>query len=358
VFRHDKALVVQFAGKRKVLSTSLQNGGYREDLTAIFNHDCSLEQGNEGTLQVATYEEYMELTARELGLNPATVSGMATAASMDSIAIEYESYEMLTVTALITGGVDVNGGRVGDPATYFQPVEKTKMHKPGTINIMLFIDADMPPGALARALVTCTEAKTAALQELMVGSNYSCGLATGSGTDSTMVVANPSAKLYLESAGKHAKLGELIGRVVMAATKKTLFKQTGLSPQQQHSVLLRLKRFGISEEVLWKEYVASPGPSMAKSRFFEGLATIDAQPRWVTYTSLYCHLLDQLMWGLLSADEVVAACNDLIAAASLSVKGYPVIQVNNQEECLQAWMKLLVSQVGGCTVEGKLNINF
>lgn len=57
-------------------------------------------------------------------------------------------------------------------------------------NIMLFIDADLAEGTLARALVTCTEAKTAAIQELLVPSRYSNGIATGSDTDGTIVVSD------------------------------------------------------------------------------------------------------------------------------------------------------------------------
>lgn len=65
--------------------------------------------------------------------------------------------------------------------TYFEVMS-------GTINILLHIDADLAPGALVNALVTCTEAKTAAIQELLAPSRYSHGLATGSGTDGTIVV--------------------------------------------------------------------------------------------------------------------------------------------------------------------------
>ena len=229
VYRNGKNIIIAFKADRKVLSTSVLNGGYRDDLIAVFNHDCNSLSGSEHILSAATYEEYMRLVAQAAGFSPEKVSGIATAASMDNVAIEFECYETLAVTAVVTGGVDVNGGRVGDPATYFQPIEKNTADKPGTINIMLIIDADLPPAILARALVTCTEAKTAALQELMVGSVYSCGLATGSGTDSTIVIANPASKLYLESAGKHSKLGELIGRVVMRATKHALRLETGLS---------------------------------------------------------------------------------------------------------------------------------
>lgn len=145
------------------------------------------------------------------------------------------------MTAIVTGGIETNGGRVGDPADYYKPVEKPD--KLGTINIILILDADMPPGTLARALVTCTEAKTAAIQELLAGSNYSTGLATGSGTDQTIIVANSDSALYFEGAGKHSKMGELIGKTVTKAVKAALSKQSGLNPKTQHNVFRRLKTF-------------------------------------------------------------------------------------------------------------------
>ncbi|MDO9324602.1 MAG: adenosylcobinamide amidohydrolase, partial [Methanoregula sp.] len=39
----DDAVVIRFHGPRNVLSTSWLNGGYREDLKAVFNHQISLE---------------------------------------------------------------------------------------------------------------------------------------------------------------------------------------------------------------------------------------------------------------------------------------------------------------------------
>ena len=69
----------------------------------------------------------------------------------------------------------------------------------------------MPPGILARALVTATEAKTAALQELILGSRYSSGLATGTGTDQILAISDPQAKLMISDCGKHTKPGELLG---------------------------------------------------------------------------------------------------------------------------------------------------
>ncbi|PKM48103.1 MAG: adenosylcobinamide amidohydrolase [Firmicutes bacterium HGW-Firmicutes-8] len=339
----NKSIVVMFEQPRKVLSTSLLKGGYHENLTAVFNHNSDSGTGMDFVLRAPTYEEHMRIIAREVGLEPDTVSGMGTAALMENVAIQSESYENLTVTAIVTGGVEVNGGRVGDPATHFQPIEKSWLCKPGTINIMLVIDADMPPGILARALVTCTEAKTAALQELMAGSNYSSGLATGSGTDQTIVITNPASDLYFESAGKHSKLGELIGCAVKKAVKEALLRQTGLSPMLQHSVLRRMKRFGLREETLWQEYVTDNIGNVIKPQFLEYLYKIDTDRQLVTYTSLYVHLLDQFLWELLSGEEVMQAGNELLALVAGKFGVQPLLIAGPKlQDYVQAWAKLVV----------------
>ncbi len=341
VYRQDTSIVIAFKQPRAVISTSVLNGGYREDLTAVFNHDMS-----KAAMNAASYLDYLQQVAGDLRLDSARVSGMGTAASMANVAIQAESYQTLTVTAIVTGGVEGNAGRVGDPAEYFLPGKKTRPPKPGTINIMLVIDADMPPGTLARALVTCTEAKTAALQELMAGSKFSNGLATGSGTDQTIVIANTASPLYLEDMGKHSKSGELIGRTVKQAVKEALLRQTGLSPQKQHSVLRRMNRFGLTEELLYQLYLQKDDKQIDKQRFLECLRQVDHDPQLVTNTSLYVHLLDQLNWQLLSGDEVLQTANELMAstAGKYNVLS-PAIVRPELENCVQAWSGLVVNIV-------------
>jgi adenosylcobinamide hydrolase len=344
VYRYYKSIVIPFQGPRKILSTSVMNGGYREDLTAIFNYDCNPGAGMACTMRADTYEAHMKLIATELGMDAEQTSGMGTAASMDNVAIALETYENLTVTAIVTGGIEVNGGRVGDPATYFKPIDKGMMPKPGTINIMLVIDSDMPPGTLARALVTCTEAKTAALQELMAGSNYSTGLATGSGTDQTIIVANVESPLYLESAGKHSKLGELIGHVVKKTVKEALDKQTGLSPKQQHSVLRRLKRFGVQEEILWNKYIAETSQPKFKPQFLECVYLLDQDSQLLVYTSLYVHLMDQLLWELLLPDEILPVANELLAqVAQYFDCACPSVSKAELSCLVEAWSELIIN---------------
>ena len=303
-YRYDKSIALFFSGPRKVLSTSLYNGGYHEDFTAVFNRDMTQGAGMPCETFADTYVESMRIVAQGIGLDPDRTTGMGTAAQMENVSVQSRSYKELTVTALVTGGVETNGGRVGDPASYYKTVPK----KCGTINIILVIDADLPPGILARALVTCTEAKTAALQELMAESRYSSGLATGSGTDQTIVVANTESPLYFEGAGKHSKLGELIGQAVIAAVKETLGKQSGLTPEHQHNLLRRLRRFGITGDTLWRDYERRmQDVHLIKPRFLHILHEIGACSGVFALGVSYIHIYDEFLWGLLTEEETHAA---------------------------------------------------
>ncbi len=344
VYRYDKSIVIFFTGHRKVLSTSIFNGGYHENFTAVFNHDAKQGAGMPCEMLAPTYTEHMQILSRRLGLDHHTVTGMGTAADMENVAIETLSYENLAVTAIVTGGIETNGGRVGDPATFFKPLEKPD--RAGTINIMLILDTDLPQGTLARALVTCTEAKTAAIQELLEGSKYSDGIATGSGTDTTIVVANSDSPLYLEGAGKHSKLGELIGLTVKEAVKRALDKQTGLNPKHQHNALRRIKRFGITKNTLWEKYMASCNKKEAlrKPEFLAKAEALAHEDNMLTYTSLYLHLLDQFLWGLLREDETRKAADSILKILS-ELYAVPLIQIQgavSRDSVKEAWQELFL----------------
>lgn len=333
VHRLQKTIIIKFNGKRNVVSTSMLNGGYTETLKYVFNRDENPGAGMACKLRASTYKEHLMLIASELGLNPEYTSGISTAASMDNVSIVTEKYKDVSVTAIVTGGVDVNGGRVGDTASYDE-LELPKEHKNGTINIILEIDARLSPGTLTRAVVTCTEAKTAALQELMAGSNYSCGLATGSGTDGTIVVGNMDSAIHLTNAGKHSKLGEIIGVAVKKAVKEALYKQTDLCPESQHSFFARFKRYGITEDSLWIRYENMiEEKKHEKIDFIHHLHCLDKQNKIVTLSSLLVHLMDQYRWELLSGNEVKEGAEIILKniKTCLDIQDQDVV-INNKED--------------------------
>lgn len=296
IYRQSGSIVVQLPPQRSVLSTSWLNGGYRENLECVFNHTISFH-GDEEELKGGSAESHLSMTAEELGFNPALSTGLLTAASMENVSVVTHSFRGVEVTAIVTGGIDVNGGRAGDPASYFQENGRTRVVG-GTINTILLIGANLPAYSMTRAVMTATEAKTVALQELMAHSRYSSGIATGSGTDMIAVISDRTSPFNLTDSGKHSKLGELIGKCVIEATKEALSKQSELNPLSQRNMFVRLERFGIDEKAVWKA-AASMGGDCSKTRFRESLKEVSTDPAFVSAASSVLHIVDEVSWGLM-----------------------------------------------------------
>lgn len=240
--KKDKFLYCELPGSNKVLSSGVQNGGIRRDIRLVFNHDCKPAAGSEIHLQGGTYESHLNyLAEQELATPCQYAAGFMTSAQMKNAAVCHLSCQpengrdAFFVKAVITAGIDKNGSRAGEDAFWhennghFYPLEgSVRERRPGTINILLFIGANMTDGALVRAVMTATEAKCAAIQDLGLPSVYSDGIATGSGTDGIIIICDEDSELVLTEAGTYTKLGELIGKTVKQALKEALFKQTGV----------------------------------------------------------------------------------------------------------------------------------
>lgn len=358
--RYNRCLVVPFEGKRKVMSTAMENGGYQENLTAIFNRDVNPGPGKPCLYcQPGQEEEIRRFINEELGLNSETVAYMATIVSMDSAVMKSETYDELTVTTISTASLEVNGGRVGEKATSYEKNGQSVSLRPGTINIMVFISGNMTPGCMARAMVTATEAKTAACQELLAGSLNSSGIATGSGTDNVMIISNSESENTLTYAGKHGKLGELIGRLVMTTVTESLAKHMGLSQKSQHSMLARLKRYGIDESTYADKYgELTVDDKKSMPDFINVIHLWDCQDELVTLTSLYVHLLDQLSWELLSIEEVCiagkAVLNNLSHQIGTDLKWQEVGSIN-KDECIKVMLDSFVTTTAMAAVTNEIN---
>ncbi|OPY93413.1 MAG: Adenosylcobinamide amidohydrolase [Syntrophaceae bacterium PtaU1.Bin231] len=237
----EKTLIVQFPQRRRVLST---NDGLIDAMAAA-NHAAHPLLWNrlDGTGIIKKDHEaggrlYMrkirERTARTCGLRGEDISLMGTAADMDNLAVVTKTFDPFIVTALVTAGAKGNAIRTGvdegvhieaDPA-WDQPAAGGKP-EPGTINIMVLTNARLTDGGLARAVITATEAKTAALEDLHVPSTYTKNVqATGTGTDSMIVVSGTSGP-QVTYPGGHSRIGELLGKAVYEAVVEALGKQNG-----------------------------------------------------------------------------------------------------------------------------------
>ena len=298
IYRCKNSIVVKLPQNRNSLTTSWINGGYKENIEAIFNHQLKKpSKGNPDGLEGHNVQDYMKITAKKLGLNPEKVSGLITSAAMEHAAISTKSFKNIEVTAVVTGGINVNGGRAGDPASYYEENGKFEF-KLGTINTILIINARLHESTLLKAMIVAVEAKTVALQQLMAPSKYSTGIATGSGTDGISIISNMESKNILTNAGKHSKLGELIGKCVIEATTKALANQTNLTHDSQCNMLVRLNRFGIDEEKYWQTAVLFTGMKQ-KEKFIENLHKFSKNPLIVAMVSSILHIVDEIEWGLL-----------------------------------------------------------
>lgn len=156
----------------------------------------------------------------------------------------------------------------------------------------------------------------------MAPSRYSMGIATGSGTDGTIIVCNAESETHLTNAGKHCKLGEYIGKVVMDAVREALFLQSGMNQESQHHIICRMDRFGITEDMIWELYDNMNIPDkLSRAEYTHRLQVLCRDDKMVTYTSLYAHLLDQLIWGMISKKEAWMAGKQLLYLMGMEPEG-------------------------------------
>ncbi|MDX9715099.1 MAG: adenosylcobinamide amidohydrolase [Dissulfurispiraceae bacterium] len=240
----EKTLIVSFPEQRRILST---NEGL-VDVMITANHSAHPSLWGKVCKEMKTDSEVggkvyvrkiQEAIAKAEGIRNEDIAIMATAADMDNLAVVTKIYSPFVVTALVTAGARGNAIRTGvDEGTHIEPDPavdikgESSYQKPGTINILILTNARITDGGMARAIITATEAKTAALQDLHVQSTYTNNVqATGTGTDSMIVVSGTTGPRVTYPGG-HSRIGELIGKAVYEAVVEALVKQNGFRKEQ------------------------------------------------------------------------------------------------------------------------------
>ena len=91
----------------------------------------------------------------------------------------------------------------------------------------------------------------------------------------------------------------------------------------QHDLLRRMDRFGVTEDVLWVRYRDRSG-MLDRPHFSDILHGLSRRGEFVAPLSLCVHLLDQVLWGLLSPSEAWEAALAPLAAMGFGGGGRPV----------------------------------
>lgn len=229
----NRTLLVDFKTPQAIIS-SLE--GPRSGVATVGNHYYPAPAwglgGDEGV------EALGRRTCVVLGRAPEETSLLFTGADMNNLAVSRQSFKEMTVYALVTAGVTSNAVRMGRDTGNF--------YEPGTINVLIMTNMQLSSRAMTRAMISVTEAKTAALTDLDIRSSYSPNLpATGTGTDNILVVQGEGP--VIDNAGGHAKMGELIGRAVYDGVLEAVARQNGIT--RERSIFARLAERQIS---LWR----------------------------------------------------------------------------------------------------------
>jgi adenosylcobinamide amidohydrolase len=175
------------------------------------------------------YEEFQTKLPLALGIRPEEISLLSTGVDMDNLAVCEKSYQEFAVCCLATAGAKGNALRTGvDEASYLER-DGHFIGACGTINVILLTNTVLSDGAMARAIITATEAKTAALQDIDIRSTCTPqNQATGTGTDNMIVVSGKGLGKPLRLTSGHTKMGELIGFSTKTAVAEALKKHDGL----------------------------------------------------------------------------------------------------------------------------------
>jgi adenosylcobinamide amidohydrolase len=266
---------------------------------------------------------YHDQICRELQLDPHLVASMGTAANMNYAAKLRCTDGPLSATAVVTAGVQGNAACAGDPAAWRETDRGWEKAVPldGTINTILLINHSLTEAALARAVVTMTEAKSAALQQLAIRSLYSKNLATGTGTDQYCIAAPLAKGKPLTSTSPHVKLGEIIGIAVRDATLEALRWQNGLESSTTRLLFHALGRYGIVEATFVDDLaplLSEPELDLLK----RNLNSVVYEPRVAAAAFGAAAVLDRIRYGTLPPSAARDAFRQYAAtlAASLAAK--------------------------------------
>ncbi len=239
--------IVRFPHKMKVLSSTIRNGGFTETDTILM---MQVERGYDRNDPEADMASKISL----LGLEEHTVGFMTAAEIYKALIVAEERYHGVHAIAIVTAGV-VNAVMAGEllPDTIVR-----KLTKPGTINIIAVVDVPLECAGSANAIITITEAKSAAM--------FDRGI-RGTGTTSDAVAIVSPLGEGTKYAGTATDVGIAIARAVRKATSGSIRKWSLVNPPMDFLSLLERK--GVTMDDMWS--IANDIQRPDRSRDVEGV---------------------------------------------------------------------------------------
>ncbi len=220
-FKKD-TLIIESASEMEVLSSAIYNGG-RQRAKFIINHQVQRKFNHKNPAL------YVRRIIKKLELPPKNTVGLITAANVHKASV-INNYPITTV---ITAGLS-NRAAAGDDIN---------IQNIGTINMIIIIDGILKENAFIDAIITATEAKTVALNQLDIRSRVSDKQATGTTTDAIVIASTGQGEKY-EHAGTATNIGNMIAKNVIKGITEAVKLQENIT--QSRPLLKRLEERGIT----------------------------------------------------------------------------------------------------------------
>ncbi|MBQ2666864.1 adenosylcobinamide amidohydrolase [Methanobrevibacter sp.] len=301
IFYLKDTILINFGVQRNGMSTSELNSGTNDIYKHAFNQHLSQEKID----YLVNHDvcEYLMNECKSLNIDSNFSTGLITLAEMKNVSIVTKEFKNLEVTAITTAGVRTNASRAGDESSYWQ--ENGEFHF-GTINIILLTNVCLEKSTLTEAFMTITEAKTVALNNLRIPSQYSNGFATGTGTDGVAIFSNADSSDILTNAGKHSKLGELIAKAVIESVTRSIGKQVWITSKSQSNALVRLNRYSLDINEFYDNL------NQDKFEFIKQLRTDARDQKNVAITTSVLNLIDEVEANLIKKEDAYSLALEII----------------------------------------------
>jgi ABC-type Fe3+-hydroxamate transport system substrate-binding protein/adenosylcobinamide amidohydrolase len=305
----NKTLIVDLSSPQDILSTL---EGYRQGVTTVGNHYTPPP-----LWKIAFTNGLPELQkdiCKTLNRPASTSALLFTGADMDNLFLQMREFKQMQVYALVTAGVKSNAVRTGR--------DEGRFYEPGTINIIIMSNMHLSKRAMTRAMITVTEAKTAALSDLDIRSTYTPAKnqATGTGTDNIIVVGGIGREI--DNAGGHSKMGELIARAVYDGVFEAIKKQNGLVAKR--NIFQRLAERKINLTQLFN--ANSCTESIAKQSMIADLEEILLQKRYSAFVEGALMMSDAYEKGLI---EDLSAFDSQCLSVAEEISGHEITELQN-----------------------------
>lgn len=194
---------IRSASPLTILSSAITGGGFR-CARHILNFHVDKEYHSDNPAAD------IRARARHLGVNGSFI-GLMTAVYLHKARSAFFQANELSVGAVVSAGLsNATCAGITPPFSY----------EPGTINIVLLLNARLTRGAMLNAFITATEAKCAILQARNIRTTGE-DPATGTSTD-TLTIAVTGAGALQQYAGPATTIGWLIARAVRQALDHSL----------------------------------------------------------------------------------------------------------------------------------------